>query len=249
MPYGVYLSAAGAHAQNNRLQTLSNNLANIDTPGFKPQETILQARFAEMIEEGNVTPGLGGADDLGGGVTIQRAKTQFDVGPIQVTGRKTDFALHDRDTFFMLQRGDEQMMTRAGEFLFDNQGRMINQNGDRVLSSTGQEIQIEPDLPYDVAPEGRIVQGKNTWDLMIAKPQELDDLTHLGGNLFKPEGEVDLVPPNQRNVLAGSVERSSVSPTGAMMELIETTRVYEANVQMIKNQDTLLGSLVGRLLQ
>ena len=50
MPYGVYLSASGAHAQSHRMKMLSNNLANVDTPGFKPQETILQARFAELIE-------------------------------------------------------------------------------------------------------------------------------------------------------------------------------------------------------
>ena len=52
MPYVLYLSAAGAHAQSHRMQVLSHNLANVDTPGFKPQQTILQARFAEMIEQG-----------------------------------------------------------------------------------------------------------------------------------------------------------------------------------------------------
>ena len=53
MPYGLYLSAAGAHAQSHRMQVLSHNLANVDTPGFKPQQTILQARFAELIEQGD----------------------------------------------------------------------------------------------------------------------------------------------------------------------------------------------------
>ncbi len=249
MPYGVYLSAAGAHAQNHRLQTLSHNLANVDTPGFKPQETILQARFAEMIEEGHVSPGLGGADDLGGGVTIRQAQTRFDVGPIQMTGRKTDFALHDRETFFVIQHGDEQMMTRAGEFVFDSQGKLVTQSGDAVLNTDGGPIRIDPRFPFEVAPQGRIRQGNERHELMLAKPKELADLSHRGGNLFKPLAEFDLVPNNQRDVVAGSLERSSVSPTGAMMELIETTRVYEANVQMIKNQDTLLGSLVGRLLK
>lgn len=249
MPYGVYLSAAGAHAQNHRLQVLSNNLANVDTPGFKPQQSVLQARFAELIERGDVAPGLGGADDLGGGVTVQKAQTQFDVGPIQVTGRETDFALHDRESFFVIQRGEDQLMTRAGEFVFDSRGFLVNQSGDRVLSTDGSPIQIRPELPFEVGPQGRIRQGNERWDLMIGRPKNLADLTHLGGNLFKPIAQFDLAPPGRRNVVAGSVERSSVSPTAAMMELIETTRAYEANVQMIKNQDNLLGSLVGRLLQ
>ena len=81
MPYGVYLSASGAHAQSHRMKMLSNNLANVDTPGFKPQETILQARFAELIEQGEVSAGLGGADDISGGVTIQAAQTEFGIGP------------------------------------------------------------------------------------------------------------------------------------------------------------------------
>ena len=52
MPYGVYLSASGAHAQSYRMKMLSNNLANVDTPVFKPQETILQGRFAELSKQG-----------------------------------------------------------------------------------------------------------------------------------------------------------------------------------------------------
>ena len=95
MSYGTYLSAAGANAQNHRMKVLSNNLANINTPGYKPQETVLQARFAEMIEQGQVPAGLGGADDIGGGVTIQKAQTQFALGPMKTTGRETDFAISD----------------------------------------------------------------------------------------------------------------------------------------------------------
>ncbi|QDV64499.1 flagellar hook-basal body protein [Crateriforma conspicua] len=249
MPYGLYLSAAGAHAQDQRLRTLSHNLANVETPGFKPQETILQARFAELIERGEISEGLGGADDLGGGVTIQPTQTAFDVGPIQVTGRKTDFAIHDREAFFVIQHGEEQMMTRAGEFVLDSRGYLVTQNGHQVLASDGSPIQLQSDRPFDVGPQGTLIQGNNRWSLMLAKPKQLGDLEHLGGNLFKPTKSFDLVSPQERDVVAGSLEKSSVRPTNAMMELIETSRVYEANVQMIKNQDNLMGSLVGRLLQ
>ncbi len=249
MPYGVYLSASGAHAQNHRLQVLSHNLANVDTPGYKPQESIVQSRFAELIEAGNVPPGLGGADDLGGGATIHRAATQFGVGPIEATKRETDFAIHDPDSFFVVQRGEESFMTRAGEFLFDAQGRMVNQSGDQVLASNGEPIEIEPELPYQIDPQGRVRQDGFEWEIMLARPKQLGDLSQVGDNLFKPLADFDLVPPVDRKVVAGSLERSAVSPTTAMMELIETSRAYEANVQMIKNQDTVLGSLIGRVLQ
>ncbi|TWU34467.1 flagellar hook-basal body protein [Novipirellula artificiosorum] len=249
MPYGVYLSASGANAQSHRLQVLSNNLANTQTPGYKPQQTILQARFAELIEEGDVQPGLGGADDIGGGVTIQHAQTQFDQGPLKWTGNETDFAINDADSFFVVQRGDERMMTRAGEFVFDSRGRMINPAGDQVLGSDGRAIQIEPGVPYHVAPEGRIQQGGNRFEIMLAKPKSLGDLSHVGGNLFKPLADFDLVPGDQRKVVAGEVEQSSVNPTMAMVELIETSRAYEANVRMIQNQDSVMGTLISRVLQ
>lgn len=249
MPYGVYMSASGAHAQSHRMKVLSNNLANVETPGFKPEQSVLQARFSEMIEQGNVVPGMGGADDIGGGVTIRPSETQFAQGPMKATGRETDFAINDEESFFVVTRGDEQRLTRAGNFLFDSQGRMINENGDKVLATNGQPIQIEPGLPVNVGPDGRIQQGSTTHELMLAKPKNLGDLTHLGDSQFKSLAEFDLVPPTQRKVVAGMLEQSAVSPTGAMMELIETSRVYEANVRMIQNQDSVMGTLISRVLQ
>ncbi len=249
MPYGVYLSATGAHAQSRRMEMLSNNLANVNTPGFKPQHAIMQARFAELIEQGEVPPGLGGADDIGGGVTISPTETQFATGPVQATGRETDFAINDDKSFFVIQRGEEQFLTRAGDFLFDSRGRMVNQNGDQVVAGDGGPIQIDPALPYQVSGEGLIRQGGDKWELMIAKPKSFGDLSHVGGNQFKPLADFDLVAKGDRNVVAGMLEQSAVSPTRAMMELIETSRVYEANVRMIQNQDSVMGSLISRVLQ
>lgn len=249
MPYGVYLSAAGAQAQSHRLQQVSNNLANVETPGYKPATTILQARFSELIEQGDVSPGLGGIDDVGGGVTIQPEQTEFRVGAIKTTGRETDFALHDKNSFFVVQRGDQKLLTRAGEFLFDSTGHLVNTGGDRVLGGDGRPIQIDPKKPVRVGPEGRIDQGGTRHELMLAQPKSYGDLSNVGGNLFRPLAEFDLAPPTDRNVVAGSLEQSAVSPTMTMMEMIETSRAYEANVQMIKNQDTVLGSLIGRMLQ
>ncbi|MFK8113909.1 MAG: flagellar hook-basal body protein [Rubripirellula sp.] len=249
MPYGVYLSAAGANAQSNRLQTLSHNLANVDTPGFKPQESILQARFAELIEEGEVGSGMGGIDDLGGGVTIQPSQTNFSVGAMKTTGRETDFAINDESSFFVMERDGEQLLTRAGDFLFNSSGQLISQTNDLVLGSDGQPIQIEPGKPFQVGAEGRISQGGETWELMLAQPKSMGDVSRVGTNAFKPLAEFDLVPKGERRVVAGTLEHSAVSPTSAMMELIETSRVYEANVRMIQHQDSVMGTLIGRVLQ
>jgi flagellar basal-body rod protein FlgF len=249
MPYGVYLSAAGANAQSHRLQVLSNNLANVNTTGFKPEHAILQARFAEMIELGEVNPGQGGIDDLGGGVTIQPAATNFDVGAMRKTENDTDFAINDANQFFVVKRGDEQLLTRSGNFLFDSSGKMITQAGEEVLGSDGQPIRIAPNLPYQVRQGGRIAQGGEIRELMIAKPKSLGDLSLAGGNLFKPLAAFDIAAANERQVTSGMLESSSVSATGAMMELIDASRSYEANVRMIQNQDNVMGTLISRVLQ
>lgn len=249
MPYGVYLSAAGANAQNHRLQVLSNNLANVDTAGFKPEHAVMQARFAELIEQGAAAPGGRGIDELGGGVTIRPTATDFQLGTMQSTGNETDFALHQPEAFFVVQRGEDRLLTRAGNFSFDPQGRLITSSGDRVLDNDGEPLQIAPELPYQVQPGGRILQAGELSELMIALPKSLGDLAHLGGNLFRPLAEFDLAAEDQRPVTNGMLESSAVSPTAAMVELIDASRAYEANVRMIQNQDHVIGSLVGRVLQ
>lgn len=249
MPYGVYMSAAGAHAQNHRLQVLSNNLANVETAGYKPQQAVLQARFAEMIERGDVPPGLGGADDVGGGITIQEAATQFGVGSIRQTGNPTDFAINDPGSFFVVQRDGQQALTRAGDFQLDSAGRLVSQSGDPVLASNGQPVRLNPAFPYQVLDGGRIQQGQEVQELMLARPKSLGDISHLGGNLFKPLTDFDLAAGDQRPVVSGSLESSGVQPTAAMMELIEASRAYEANVRMIQNQDHMMGQLISRVLQ
>lgn len=249
MPYGVYLSASGAHAQSHRMQVLSNNLANVDTPGFKPQSTVLQSRFAEMIENGTDPPNLGGAADIGGGVTISPTETSFDIGAIKQTGNQTDFSIGDATSFFVVGRGNEQLLTRAGNFVFDKSGTMVTQRGDAVLSTEGVPIQIDPTQPYQVAPGGVIQQGDNRQSLMLAKPRQRGDLAHTDENHFRPLAATDLVLPKDRRVQSGSLEQSAVKPTAAMMELVETSRVYEANVRMIQNQDTVMGSLISKMLR
>ncbi len=68
MPYGLYISAEGALAQSQRMEVIANNLANLDTPGFKRELAVFQARYAEAIEQGRDYPGSGSINDVGGGV-------------------------------------------------------------------------------------------------------------------------------------------------------------------------------------
>lgn len=249
MPYGIYLSASGANVQSHRLEVLSNNLANINTPGFKPSLAMLQARHNKAIDDGQVSPGTGRLEDIGGGVMIQPTQTMFNQGPIEKTGNQTDFALHDNNSFFVVQRGEEQLLTRAGGFIFNSTGQLTNTNGDLVLGSDGAPIQIDPSQRFNVHDDGTIQQNGNTVSLMLARPASLGDLARAGDNLFRPLAPTEPVPNNQRAVVSGHLEKSAVNPTSAMMELIEASRVYESNLRLIQHQDQAYGNLIGRVLR
>ena len=249
MPYGLYMSAAGAKAQSHRLEVVSHNLANVNTPGYKAQTPVLQARFAEAIEEGMQRPGVGEIDDIGGGVTLQSTGTEFRAGAIKQTGVRTDFAINNASDFFVVERDDKQMLTRAGNFAFNSSGFLVTQSGEKVLSEGGRPIQINPTLPFDIGPGGRIMQQGTFNDLMLARPAGFGDLSRQGENLYLPLAEFDNVPPTDRQVTNGYLEQSAVNPTMTMMELIEASRGYEANTKMIQNQDHVMGSLISRILQ
>ncbi len=249
MPYGMYLSASGAHVQNHRLEVLSNNLANINTPGFKPSLAIAQARHNKAIEDGEISPHSGTLADIGGGVKIQPTQTIFDNGPIETTGNPTDFAIHDDNSFFVVQRGEENFLTRAGGFVFNSSGQLTNTNGDHVIGVDGNPIQIDPSRHFDVHNNGILQQDGRNIALMLSRPESLGDLARVGDNLFRPLAETQPVPQNERAVVSGSLEKSAVNPTTAMMELIEATRAYESNLRLIQHHDQAYGNLIGRLLK
>ncbi|MEX0819849.1 MAG: flagellar hook-basal body protein [Pirellulaceae bacterium] len=248
MSYGMYLSAAGADVQSARLQVLSNNLANADTPGFKREFAILQARHAEAIERGEVTPGQRGIDDIGGGVQLSETVTDFSTGAVRDTGNKTDLAIAG-DGFFLVEKAGEPLLTRAGNFHFSTTGQLQSEQGYPVMSLEGGPIEIDLLQPWAFTDSGGVEQGGNVQSLALVQPASRGDLVKAGENMFSPLADVAPVPVADRNVKSGYLEQSTVKPAIEMMELIETSRAYEANIRMIQSQDQMVGSLVNRVLR
>lgn len=252
MPYGLYISAEGAVAQNRRMEVLANNIANVDTAGFKRQLAIFQARYSEAIEQGIDYSGSRSINDLGGGVMVRETKTDFSPGPLRSTGLETDVAI-DGDGFFQVQKGNETFLTRAGAFEITNEGALTTPDGYPVLSSDGEPIVIAEDGgAWRINDAGGIEQGGGIIaNLALVRAPSLDQLEHVGENLFALPDRVaaDAVPDEERQVRSGFVEQSSVRSTREMMDLIECSRAFEANTSMIKNQDQMIGTLVSRALR
>lgn len=250
MPYGLYLSAEGAHVQDLRMRVIANNLANVDTVGFKRELATAQARYAQAIEDGLVSPGLGHPEDVGGGVMVRQTRTDFSPGPMRKTDLPTDFAI-EGDGFFLVRKGNETFLTRAGNFRLTSAGRLQTQQGGDVLDDSGAPITIDPAAgPWRTSPNGGIMlAGGDTFQLAIVKPESLDQLVKVGENLFRSEGRVNPVPLEERRVAGGYLEMSAVRPTQEMIALIETSRIMEANLSMMKSQDQMLSGLVNRVLK
>lgn len=249
MPYGLYISAEGAHAQSKRLEVISNNLANVDTVGFKRELAIFQARYAEETKQGRDYPGSGSLNDLGGGIWVRETKTDFSPGILKRTEVPTDLAI-DGDGFFVIEKDGEKLLSRAGNFRLSERGELVTTQGYPVLNDSGTPITIDrANGPWELSPTGVIRQRGQTQQLAIVQPKSLGELQKTGENFFRLESEPEAVAADQRHVVSGYLEQSQVQPTMEMVELIETSRAVEANLNMMKTQDEMLSGLVNRLLK
>lgn len=248
MPYGIYISAEGALVQSTRMAAISNNIANVDTPGFKRDLAVFQARYAEETQRGNDTPGSGSINDLGGGVDVLGTFTDFSPGMRKNTYQPTDLAI-DGPGFFVVRHQGQDMVTRAGNFMLTADGALVTQDGDPVMAADGTPLGINlREGPWHINQSGMLVQGGRQTPLALVTPQSLGDLVKAGDNLFSSLGPLRPIAAEQRRVYSGSLEGSTVNAVTEMTGMIETSRVFEANVNMIRNQDQILGELVSRVL-
>lgn len=249
MPYGLYMSAEGAHAQSKRLDVIANNLANVDTTGFKRELALLKARYAEAIEQGSVSPGRGDVENIGGGVEFLATVTDFGAGPLEHTQNRTDLAI-EGDGFFVVQRGEEQLLTRAGNFVVGADGQLQTQQDYPVIGSAGSPVVINPaDNDWEFNRRGQLRQAGTLQDLAIVRPNSYGDLVKVGENLFRPLATPDPVPLPERRVAPGYLEGSAVKPTAEMTAMIEASRLFQANMQMMRTQDEMISGLVNRVLR
>ncbi len=249
MMYGLYVSASGADAQSKRMKVLSNNLANVDTCGFKREMAVLEARFSRAVRDGEDYPGSRDINDLGSGVSMADTMTSFAPGPVRYTGGNLDVAI-DGDGFFEVEDGGQKLLTRAGNFQVNSAGELITQQGFRVLSTEGEPIVINlaagtPKFHSD----GWLDHSGGGEFISLVQPRSLGDLARVGENTFRALAPVKPLEDDQRKVKPESVEMSSVNPAQAMVELIETSRAFEANVKLIQSNDQMTGSLLSRILR
>ncbi len=247
--YGLYLSAEGANVQAKRLEFIANNLANVETPGFKRDVPTFQARFAEAIQQGKDYPGSKSINDVGGGVKLNEVDTDFSKSTFRQTGINTDFAVNGDGFFRLRDSSGQELLTRAGNFEVDAAGNLLSQEGRfAVLDNSGTPVTLDPEATWEFLAGGNINQDGQVIPIGLAKPESLGDLVKVGNNAFKSLGPTTPVPQELRDIRQGYLEQSGVSSIREMNAMIETTRAFEANTQLIQHQDTMVGALLSRVL-
>ena len=256
MSYGLFLSASGVLTNMYRQDVFANNLANVETTGFKPDIATVKQRDPESIENSMGfklrQPIL---DNLGGGVLAGPQRISTKQGALKMTNGKFDVAIKTPGAFFAVETTDPNTnektirLTRDGRFTPNDQGFMVTaSSGYKVLDENDQPIEINPNQPIRIDDAGRIIQNEN----VIAKIQvigaDVNELMKSGENLLEfKQGYDGRRPLDYFEIKQGFVESSAVDPITALMKLIDATKAVTTNGNLIRYHDSLTDKAVNVL--
>ncbi len=256
MVRGWYIGSSGMNAQQNRLDTIANNLANVDTAGYKA-DTIISKSFPELLlrrgnDDGLYTGDFGSADNapiigkLGLGVETNENFTEFSQGSFRITDESTDFALGGKG-FFAVQTPDGERYTRNGNFHLGKEGILETKDGYPVLGENGI-IRLN-DKKFSVNEDG-VVLTKDDEIVDRMKVVRFDNeryLKKMGNSLWSSNnisGEAYIAEGNERpRMMQGYMETSNVNVVNEMVKMIEVNRAYEASQKTIQSEDSMMSTL------
>lgn len=249
------IAATGMAAQETKLDTISNNLANSNTTGYKKQD----AEFEDLLyqtQQGAGTGAGGGAGptqvQLGSGARIVATSRFFSQGSIQQTGNPLDLAI-EGNGFLVVERQDgSQAFTRAGSLKVASDGRIMTSDGLVVQPA----ITIPPEATNVVIDANGSVHaeiaGQTTptdlGKLQLATFPNPGGLSAVGHNLFvasPSSGDANIGDPaadGRGSLMQGALEGSNVEVVDEMIGLIRTQRAYEINSKVIAAADEMLRS-------
>src|SRR3954471_1932603 len=163
----MFSAISGLRAHQTKMDVTGNNIANVNTVGFKGSQTVFQDTLSQVIRAGGApAQNRGGTNpaQVGLGVKVAAITTNWTQGATQSTGRATDFMI-EGDGFFVTRSGTEQLFTRAGSFEFDGTGKLVTPDGSVLQGWMAQsDGVINPNAPIgDLSvPYGQIVNPAQT---------------------------------------------------------------------------------------
>ena len=257
----LWVAKTGLAAQDTNLTTISNNLANVSTTGFKRD----RAEFQDLLYQIKRQPGAQSTQDselpsglqLGTGVRIVGTQKNFTAGSLQTTEQPLDMAINGRGFFQIMQPDGTTAYTRDGTFHLDSNGQIVTASGftlepaivvpaDAETFTVGQDGTVSVTVPGNAA--AQIIGNLQTADFINPA-----GLQAQGGNLVletASSGAPQIGTPGLNGfgtTMQNTLETSNVSTVEEMVNMITTQRAYEMNSKVISTADQMLSFVTQNL--
>ncbi len=255
---GIYTAVSGAVAHSAQMDTISNNIANANTPGFKKDKQIFKEYLTsyekqpEVIEAPKVPSSIDSFYPINGGdksyVDVSGTSTSFEQGALKLSGNPLDLGI-EGDAFFEVLTPAGIRFTRNGHFTLNSDGIIVNKQGYPLLlegfeGQTPEErfIQLTDQKNFTITSKGDVfVQGANQGRLSLKTATEKDALHKQGNSLFtvRENFENQMVNATNFQVHQGAFEQSNVNIVTEMTRMINATRVFESTQKAIQAYDQM----------
>ena len=254
MVKGLYTAYTGMINEQHRMDTMTNNLANANTNGFKKEgatsqsfDSVLAYKIKDTSQAGNLPKRIG---NMTLGVKIGENYVDYSEGPLKETGNVLDLALSSNGFFtveYTNKAGETSTKyTRDGNFTMTSQGYLVTQDGDFVLGERGRRIRLNTAQDVSIDRMGNIYQeGELVASLQITDFEDYDYLERFGENYFEPVDGARTVPTDTQ-VYSGYLELANISVVTEMVNMIAIQRQYDANQRVITTYDDTLDKAVNQ---
>ncbi|MDD2401558.1 MAG: flagellar hook-basal body protein [Clostridia bacterium] len=237
---GLYTSALSLSVLERRQEANTNNLANINTPGYK-KDVVVSGSFPDMLlyrlndrDARGKTPKVG---NISMGVQVAEIYTDHTKGIMRQSENPSALAVSG-EGYFTVNTPQGERYTKNGDFSIDVNGRLVSTNGYPLLGQKG-DIVVK-DAAFQVDKEGRVYSaGEKVDSLKIV--QFTTPLIKEGASLFKGNNPVDVLKPY---ITQGMVEESNVNAVTEMVNMIDVMRAYESSEKVIQTIDGTLDKAV-----
>ncbi len=241
MNSGLYSALSGSVAAMKRMDVISNNLANVNTPGYKKDKMLFESMLAGAVNPPAVAQ-ASTADPL-----LQRESVfvDYSAGTVVQTGNALDLAI-DGDGFFVVQTPQGRVYTRQGNFRLAADGTLVTSDGFPVMGQNApiriQGGHVEVDSKGVVTVDGTAAGTISVVD--FPKPYRLTRVSSAG---FVPQNAQVTPQPAAGGVSQGHLESSNVETITEMLQMIETNRYYDTCQRVIKGFDDMTGKAANDL--
>ncbi len=260
---GVYTALSGAMAQSQRLDTIANNLANVNTPAFKKDQQIFKEyltaneKMPSVIQVPKVPASIESFYDMQGGdksfVDTAGTYTNFTQGSLRATGAPLDVAI-DGSGFFEVATPQGVKYSRLGSFKLDGNGQLVTKDGHPVLKNAPEGtdpadrvFKITGQAPLTISDSGDVFEGDQIIGrIALVDIPKKDSISKIGGSLyeFKKNALPEVTNVANPSLKQGFIEMSNVNVVQEMTDMIATTRTFESTQKAIQAYDTMSDKLI-----